>query len=406
MPIPDTPVPVPGWLQVLDHDKLLGHQPGRQRLCAEPGPGCTGTDGNSLSGRATRAREESDHIMGGQDRDDVEHVSVHELWEHEAYDFTPWLAENLSRLGCELGLSLSNPRCEVQVGSYYLDILADEKTGTKVAIENQLKVTNIHHLGQLLTYTAGCDTPIGIWVAPKFRHEHAQALDWLNRWTADEISFYGVKIEAVRHPGASRPVARFRKVVWPGGWNQDLTEPIGNIPDDREDFFRRLFIELGKRRFTDQRPYKLFGTAGGRYYRSQVNEGVWYAASALPDRKRVLVAVHVQTKLKVLTKHVFDALEEDRAGLESQVNADAELGWEWRRHNPHRFSSILLSTDGSIGDGEQEAKMWIVEHLHKLKEVFDPRIQKILQESQGVASLRREDANAGSSSKEEAEPTG
>ena len=346
--------------------------------------------------------------MDEQDRDDVEQVSVHELWEHEAYDFTPWLAkpENLDRLGDELGLSLSNARCEVQVGSYYLDILADETdTGTKVAIENQLKGTNIHHLGQLLTYIAGRDTRIGIWVASKFRCEHAQALDWLNRWTADEISFYGVKIEAIRRTADSDTEARFRKVVWPGGWNKKLSPP-GPTPDDREGFFRRLYIELRRTRFTDQRPYKLFGTGGGRYYRSQVNEGISYGASVWLGRRRLVVVVHIRTKRKAFTKHVFDRLEENRAALECQVNADAGLDWSWKRHNPHRFSSILISTEGSIGDGEQEAKMWIVEHLHKLKEVFDPRIKTILQESQGVAGLTLEDLDEGSSSKGEAEPPG
>ena len=346
--------------------------------------------------------------MDEQDSDHVKQVSVHELWKHEAYDFTPWLAkpENLNRLGDELGLSLSNARCEVQVGSYYLDILADEtETGTTVAIENQLKRTNIHHLGQLLTYTAGRDTRIGIWVAPKFRYEHAQALDWLNRWTADEISFYGVKIEAIRLTPDSHPEARFRKVVWPDGWNRKLSPP-GPPPDDREGFFRRLHSELRRTRFTDQRPYKRFGTGGGRYYRSQVNEGISYAASVRPDKKRVLVGVHIATKRKVLTKHVFDALEEDRAALESQVNADTELDWSWNRHNPHTFSSILIRTEGSIDDGEQEAKMWIVEHLHKLKGVFDPRIKTILQETHCVASLTPGDLDKGSSSKGEAAPPG
>ena len=326
--------------------------------------------------------------MGEQDRE-AERVSVRTLWDHEAYDFTPWLAKNLSLLGEELGLSLSNPKIEVQVGSYYLDILADETdTGTKVAIENQLRWTNIHHLGQLLTYAAGCDTRIAIWVAPEFRYEHAQALHWLNQSTVDGISFYGVKIEAIRRTADSDPEGRFRKVVWPGGWNRKITQPVGKVLDEREEFFRRLVSELRRTRFADQRPYKRWGTSGGRFFRSEFNPGISYAASVWQDEKRVAVVVHIETRHQDLTKHVFDSLIENRAAIEAAVNADAELDWSWRRHNPYRYSSILVSTEGSIHNKEEElekAKTWIVEHLHKLKEVFDPRIAKILQESQGVA---------------------
>ena len=43
---------------------------------------------------------------------------------HEAYDFTPWLAEHLDILGAELGLTLEEVGQEVAVGPYFLDILA------------------------------------------------------------------------------------------------------------------------------------------------------------------------------------------------------------------------------------------------------------------------------------------
>ena len=67
-------------------------------------------------------------------------------------------------------------------------------TGEKVAIENQLEWTDHTHLTQLLTYAAGLDARIAVWVAPEFRYEHAEALHWLNEWTPDGLQFYGVKI--------------------------------------------------------------------------------------------------------------------------------------------------------------------------------------------------------------------
>ena len=129
-----------------------------------------------------------------------EHPRV--LFPHEAYDFTPWLADNLHLLGEELDVSLELVGTEQAVGPYSLDILA-KKTGTEVmvAIENQLEWANIHDLGQLLTYTVGHNTQIAIWIAAEFGYEHAQTLHWLNQSTSERVSFYGVKIVAVRDPG-------------------------------------------------------------------------------------------------------------------------------------------------------------------------------------------------------------
>ena len=36
----------------------------------------------------------------------IERVDLREVWPHEAQDFTPWLADNLDKLGEALGLDL------------------------------------------------------------------------------------------------------------------------------------------------------------------------------------------------------------------------------------------------------------------------------------------------------------
>ena len=152
-----------------------------------------------------------------------EQLDVHTIWQHEALDFTPWLAENLHMLGDAIGLKLEFVQREVPVGPYFLDIKAKAADGGAiVAIENQLEVTDLHHLGQLLTYATGCEAHIAIWVAPAFGYEHAQALHRLNEWTKDSIRFYGVKVEVIKQAGGD-PSPRFRKVVWPGGWCKEAT---------------------------------------------------------------------------------------------------------------------------------------------------------------------------------------
>ena len=62
------------------------------------------------------------------------------VWKNEAYDFTRWLAqdENISLLGEELGLDISVIKTEANVGSFNVDILAeDPQTADKIIIEYQ-----------------------------------------------------------------------------------------------------------------------------------------------------------------------------------------------------------------------------------------------------------------------------
>ena len=107
----------------------------------------------------------------------LEYVDVHKKWQHEALDFTPWIAQNLDMLGDAIGEELELVQREKPVGPFYCDILAkDLGSGAPVAIENQLELTDHSHLGQLLTYAAGLGAKIAVWVAPEFLYEHAKVL--------------------------------------------------------------------------------------------------------------------------------------------------------------------------------------------------------------------------------------
>ena len=50
----------------------------------------------------------------------LEEVDVRELWKHEQYDFSEWLAkeENIEMLSNKVGLTLTDINKEVFVGSY------------------------------------------------------------------------------------------------------------------------------------------------------------------------------------------------------------------------------------------------------------------------------------------------
>lgn len=129
-------------------------------------------------------------------------TEIRGTWPDEAKDFTPWLAENLSLLSEHLGFGpegLELEAVERFVGPYRADILCRDTTaGNWVLIENQLEKSDHSHLGQLLAYAAGLDCKTIIWVAKSFTPEHKVAVEWLNRNSPNDVSFYALEIELWR----------------------------------------------------------------------------------------------------------------------------------------------------------------------------------------------------------------
>lgn len=110
----------------------------------------------------------------------IKRVDLRDVWRHEAHDFTKWLSEepNLALLGSEIGIELELIETESSVGSFNVDIYAQESgTGRKVVIENQLEDTNHDHLGKVITYAAGKGAEVVVWVVARARDEHRQAIE-------------------------------------------------------------------------------------------------------------------------------------------------------------------------------------------------------------------------------------
>lgn len=314
----------------------------------------------------------------------IEPVDLRTIWQHEAGDFTPWLAEHLSELGEVLGLDLALDQSEAGVGSFAVDIVADTDSGV-VVIENQLEQTDHSHLGQLLTYAAGMDARVLIWITPEFRDEHRAALDWLNHWTADEIELYGVVVRAIRI-GNSPPALEFRAVAFPNTWEAQAKRQHSRNSNSNgwaasntvayREFFQPVVNCLRKLGATDR------DRARARYSQSfPANEGIKDASFRtvfLPrDGGIASVEFFLGSKDREFNKRIFDALEQDRKEIEHEVGS--VLNWE--REDGRHWSAVRLTRPAQITDPpEQLAKIreWMVEMLPKLKEAFDPRMQEIL----------------------------
>ena len=319
--------------------------------------------------------------MSTQQLGSLETVDAHKVWPDEARDFTPWLAANLGLLGKALGLNLKLVGQEVQVGRFSLDIQAqDVGRGLAIAVENQLTWSDHTHLGQLLTYAAGIDARVLVWVGPELLDEHRAALDWLNRWTREEIEAYGVEVRVVRI-GESLPAPEFRPVVVPKIWSDRSSR--GLLPESQayRDFFQPLVDELRRTGFTDRTK-----ALASKYQslRSDFQDIHYYAS--LEGGRRAWAYLFIDGSDKKLNKRIFDALHEHKTVIERDLNAELA----WNRSDNQRFSSVGLSTDGALddpADKHNEIRDWILSYLPKLRCAINPRLEQVMRDLQPGEAL-------------------
>lgn len=172
----------------------------------------------------------------------LDFVPTREGWRNEAADFTPWLAENLDRLGDVVGLELELLGTEQTVGRYSADIFAQDSAGTRVLIENQLERADHKHLGQIMTYLGGLDAKAAIWVASDFGDDHLSAIRWLNENTLPDRAFFAVRLRLARI-GTSEMAPVFEILEKPNRWEKAQASAVSTsqeaLNDLRSKFWAR-----------------------------------------------------------------------------------------------------------------------------------------------------------------------
>jgi hypothetical protein len=173
----------------------------------------------------------------------LESVSVRTAWDHEALKFTPWLAQNLDRLGDALGMQLEIVQTEAPVSGFAADIQArNALDGSTVLIENQLGDSDHKHLGQIMTYLAGLSAQTVVWVSPKFHDAHLSAIRWLNEHTLEPFAFFAVELRVVRI-GDSPLAPLFEIIERPNDWERYVqarareSGALTNLGQFRKDFW-------------------------------------------------------------------------------------------------------------------------------------------------------------------------
>ncbi len=311
------------------------------------------------------------------DFSDLKQIPLSEIWKHEANDFTPWLAENIHKLGDALKLDLELIDTEASVGDFSLDLLAQVKgRSIIVIIENQFNQTDHDHLGKLLTYAAGYDASIIVWISETIRDEHRQALEWLNQRTDTETQFFGIVLEIVKIDD-SKPALNFKLVVFPNEWQKSKRQESSTNRSARGEKYRTyyqvLIDELVKQNFTRPRTPS---SQNWFNFSSGIN-GVAYGVQ-FPRGNKILAYINITKELGENRIAIFNALE----ARKEEITAKFQNSLEWNRDQEVSLSAIAISRDGTIESSEDELKeirKWHIQNLLKLKEVFQPEIERALE---------------------------
>lgn len=304
-------------------------------------------------------------------------VALRELWPNEASDFTPWLAENIDELGQALGIDLELIEQEASVGDFSLDILAkDLGTSRPVIIENQLTQTDHDHLGKLITYAAGFDASIVIWVSDSIREEHRQAMDWLNQRTDSETSFFAVVVEVIKIDN-SKPAFNFKLVASPNEWQkskkrQTQRSSLSTKSERYQNYFQCLIDDLRNiHRFTSAKA----GQPQNWYSFSSGVSGIMYGANFTQGgkaRTELYIDLGEHSKNKYVFDKLFDMKDEIEGALGNQVS--------WERLDNKRASRLALYIDGSIDESDAElekVRNWHIEQLLKFKAALGRKIGRL-----------------------------
>ena len=295
-------------------------------------------------------------------------VDVRDLWKHEQYDFSNWLAkeENIKLLDDEIGLTLMDINKEVYIGSYRCDLVAkDETTGQIVIIENQLEATNHDHLGKIITYAAGLDAKTIIWIVKEAREEHKAAIEWLNNNSSEEIGFFLIELHAYKI-NDSLPAPMFKVVEKPNNFTKTSKQNYSDKELNRSQNERLMFWEefntviVGK-----GKPFSVRKPTTDHWYDVAIGTSEAHLAINLVNKENKIVL-----ELYILdNKKLFDHLYEDKEKIENTL----QMSFSWERLDGKKASRIkhdVLGLDFSDHSNYPQLMDECIEKILKMRDVF------------------------------------
>jgi len=295
----------------------------------------------------------------------LEEIDIRELWAHEQYNFSNWLAkdENIELLNETVGLTLTDIDKEVYVGSYRCDLVAvDETTGIKIIIENQLEATNHDHLGKIITYASGLDANVVIWIVKEAREEHKSAIEWLNNNMVKEISFFLLEIHAYKI-GDSLPAPKFEIIEKPNDFVKSTISAkdgeLSKAEAERLNFwteFNHVISENGK-------PFNIRKASTDNWYNVALGTSEARISISLVNKDgNIGVEVYIKNN-----KELYDELYTQKEEIESKLG----FPMVWNRFDEKKVSSIKCYIPGLNFDKQNNYPELMSEIINKVVIIRD-----------------------------------
>lgn len=304
-------------------------------------------------------------------------IDLREQWKDEAKDFTPWLAEdiNIGKLGEAIGLDLEVIGREEKVGSFSADILCrDITTGKLVVIENQLEQTDHSHLGQVITYCAGLQASIFIWIASQIREEHRAAVDWLNTITDDNFNFFAIEMQLFRID-ENRATPHFLISAKPNNWSKNVISQAKNELNETDklrveywEAYKEYVLAQPKLSFNPQKPLP----------QNWSNVAIGTSAAHIS----VVIGRH-KTKIAVQLYLDSDNAKDnyDKLYKSSYEKSLIELGSDikWNRLEERKISLIEATIEGDYHNKKdwQRQFKWFYETTVNFRSFFMPLVKSM-----------------------------
>lgn len=303
----------------------------------------------------------------------LEEVEIRNLWIHEQYDFSNWLAEeeNLELLNDAIGLTLSDVEKEVYVGAYRCDLVGnDETTGEKVIIENQLEASNHDHLGKIITYASGLDANVIVWIVKEAREEHRSAIEWLNNNTSTNINFFLIEIHAYKI-GNSLYAPKFEVIEKPNDFiknvkNKSGSSELNKSQSERLEFwtrFNEILVERGK-------PFNVRKASTDNWYDVAIGVSTAHISLTLVNKEG-----YIRVELYITdNKDLFDQLLIRKDEIEEKLG----FSLSWQRLDNRKASRILYKIPGLNFDDHSNYDLLMNEMINiaiKFSKVFKKYIK-------------------------------
>jgi hypothetical protein len=296
--------------------------------------------------------------------------SLKDVWINEEQDFTPWLAENIEHLSKLIGIPIAVEQTEKKVGSHELDIFGRVEGGDAIVIvENQLDATDHKHLGQLITYAAGLEAAIIIWVASEIGDDHRTAVKWLNRNMSEKISFFLVRPELIQVDN-SKPAVRFQLEAAPSEFERRLRETVEDESAPRFEFRRKFWEELFVYLAANGHPW-----AQGRIAPKEA----WVSSTVGRRGVNVNVSMAQGSRIRVeiycpndADKQMFDKVFANKQEIEKKLIPEAV---SWERLDDSKASRIAVyrnyDKDQAATDTPHRKELfsWIGNQLSSMRQI-------------------------------------